>query len=90
MGRHGLSTFSWVFCQGAGTPSLHLFCRHFFAPVKFGRVPPSPPLRQQEGMDEAAIFGFRKFLILGQVGMILYFFFNIVVLRPGRLKPLPP
>jgi len=41
-------------------------------------------------MDEAAIFGFRKFLILGQVGMILYFFFNIVVLRPGRLKPLPP
>jgi len=44
MGRQGLSTFSWVFCQGATTP-LHLHDVTVFVAVKFGVVPPSPPLR---------------------------------------------
>ena len=41
VGRYGLSTFSWVFCQGASTPPTPL-CRL----EVWYRVPSSPPLRQ--------------------------------------------
>jgi len=49
-GRHELSTFSWVFCPGVTTP-LQLHDVTVSAAVKFGRVPPSPPTCQQEGVD---------------------------------------
>jgi len=48
MWRHGLSTFSWEFGQGATTPPTPSL-RHSL--VKFRRVPPSPPPRQQEAVD---------------------------------------
>ena len=66
---------------------------HLFAAVKLRRVPPSPPLRQQEGVDgdlhvrdimnEAAILAF-EILSLGQVRICVLYLFNFVVLRPGR------
>jgi len=66
------------------------------AAVTFGRVPPSPPLRQQgvEGplhvhdvtLSWSSHFGFRNFEFWSGRGVCVIFF-NFLVLLPGRLNP---